>query len=134
VIFMIVRGFVRCRCCQQRVLQNPCDFASWDYVQQEALAVPPQVDMLILLNFCDKKDSWSVKAPEVEEFIQSLQRTNVGSLQTCMPIGFGLRVIHTFFNLPFLRMQVRCRFVSLACSNDASFVRLLICRGCRMQL
>lgn len=84
---------------------------SWtfDYVQRELHKVPPHIPVLVLANHCDMAHHRTVTADHVTYFIESCERppgsAQVRYAESSMRNGFGLKLLHKFFNLPFLQLQ-----------------------------
>ncbi|KAH0564304.1 rab-like protein 6 [Cotesia glomerata] len=82
---------------------------SWtfDYVQRELPKIPDHIPVIVLGNHCDMSHHRTVTADRVTYFIDSLtERTaQVRYAESSMRNGFGLKLLHKFFNLPFLQLQ-----------------------------
>ncbi|XP_069696398.1 rab-like protein 6 [Periplaneta americana] len=84
---------------------------SWtfDYVQRELPKVPPHIPVLVLANHCDMAHHRTVTSDHVTYFIESHERppgsAQVRYAEASMRNGFGLKLLHKFFNLPFLQLQ-----------------------------
>nr|CAD7459588.1 unnamed protein product [Timema tahoe] len=84
---------------------------SWtfDYVQRELPKVPDHIPVLVLANHCDMAHHRTVTPDHVTYFIESFHRppgsAQVRYSESSMRNGFGLKLIHKFFNLPFLQLQ-----------------------------
>ncbi|GLG97899.1 Putative GTP-binding protein Parf [Gryllus bimaculatus] len=97
---------------------------SWtfDYVQRELPKVPNHIPVLVLANHCDMSHHRTVTGDHVTYFIDTLNRPS-GSAQVryaeaSMRNGFGLKLLHKFFNLPFLQLQKETLLRQLE-TNDA---------------
>ncbi|OXU22229.1 hypothetical protein TSAR_004248 [Trichomalopsis sarcophagae] len=80
---------------------------TFDYVQRELPKVPSHIPVIVLGNHCDMSHHRTVTADHVTYFIDSLgERTaQVRYAESSMRNGFGLKLLHKFFNLPFLQLQ-----------------------------
>ncbi|XP_066594854.1 rab-like protein 6 [Prorops nasuta] len=82
---------------------------SWtfDYVQRELPKIPTHIPVIVLGNHCDMAHHRTVTADHVTYFIDSLQNraAQVRYAESSMRNGFGLKLLHKFFNLPFLQLQ-----------------------------
>nr|CAD7414400.1 unnamed protein product [Timema poppensis] len=84
---------------------------SWtfDYVQRELPKVPDHIPVLVLANHCDMAHHRTVTPDHVTYFIESFHRppgsAQVRYSESSMRNGFGLKLLHKFFNLPFLQLQ-----------------------------
>ncbi|XP_020291966.1 rab-like protein 6 [Pseudomyrmex gracilis] len=82
---------------------------SWtfDYIQRELPKIPSHIPVIVLGNHCDMSHHRTVTADHVTYFIDSLhERTaQVRYAESSMRNGFGLKLLHKFFNLPFLQLQ-----------------------------
>lgn len=80
---------------------------TFDYVQRELPKVPSHIPVIVLGNHCDMSHHRTVTADHVTYFIDSLgdRTAQVRYAESSMRNGFGLKLLHKFFNLPFLQLQ-----------------------------
>lgn len=80
---------------------------TFDYVQRELPKVPGHIPVIVLGNHCDMAHHRTVTADHVTYFIDSLgdRAAQVRYAESSMRNGFGLKLLHKFFNLPFLQLQ-----------------------------
>nr|XP_033325829.1 rab-like protein 6 isoform X2 [Megalopta genalis] len=82
---------------------------SWtfDYVQRELPKIPSHIPVIVLGNHCDMAHHRTVTSDHVTYFIDSLHERSaqVRYTESSMRNGFGLKLLHKFFNLPFLQLQ-----------------------------
>ncbi|CAG9830804.1 unnamed protein product [Diabrotica balteata] len=81
---------------------------TFDYVQRELPKVPGHIPVIILSNHCDMSHHRSVTAEHVNYYIESIADTRSAQVrhsESSMRNGFGLKILHKFFNLPFLQLQ-----------------------------
>ncbi|KAJ8921949.1 hypothetical protein NQ315_008583 [Exocentrus adspersus] len=81
---------------------------TFDYVQRELPKVPGHIPVIILSNHCDMSHHRSVTADHVNFYIDSIassRSAQVRHSESSMRNGFGLKLLHKFFNLPFLQLQ-----------------------------
>ncbi|OQV21712.1 Rab-like protein 6 [Hypsibius exemplaris] len=84
---------------------------TFDYVKQEMERVPVALPVLILVNHRDMghHQSTSVNLDQVKSFILHMERPETAApvivAESSMRNGFGLKYLHKFFNLPFLKLQ-----------------------------
>ncbi|XP_066994196.1 rab-like protein 6 [Anabrus simplex] len=84
---------------------------SWtfDYIQRELPKVPNHIPVLVLANHCDMSHHRTITSDHVTYFIESFNRppgsAQVRYAEASMRNGFGLKLLHKFFNLPFLQLQ-----------------------------
>ncbi|KAL7303538.1 hypothetical protein TKK_0003701 [Trichogramma kaykai] len=80
---------------------------TFDYVQRELPKVPSHIPVIVLGNHCDMSHHRTVTSDHVTYFIESLgERTaQIRYAESSMRNGFGLKLLHKFFNLPFLQLQ-----------------------------
>lgn len=82
---------------------------SWtfDYVQRELPKIPGHIPVIVLGNHCDMSHHRSITADHVTYFIDSSSERSaqVRYAESSMRNGFGLKLLHKFFNLPFLQLQ-----------------------------
>lgn len=80
---------------------------TFDYVQRELPKIPSHIPVIVLGNHCDMSHHRTLTADHVTYFIESLgeRAAQVRYAETSMRNGFGLKLLHKFFNLPFLQLQ-----------------------------
>ncbi|XP_046670212.1 rab-like protein 6 [Homalodisca vitripennis] len=82
---------------------------SFDYVERELIKIPIHIPVLVLGNHCDMSHHRTVTADIVMSYIDSVQRpkgsAQVRYAEASMYNGFGLKLLHKFFCLPFLQLQ-----------------------------
>lgn len=81
---------------------------TFDYVQREMAKVPSHIPVIILSNHCDMSHHRTVTNDLISFYIESIQGTRTGTVrhtESSMRNGFGLKLLHKFFNLPFLQLQ-----------------------------
>ncbi|XP_012275492.1 rab-like protein 6 [Orussus abietinus] len=80
---------------------------TFDYVQRELPKIPSHIPVIVLGNHCDMSHHRTVTADLVTYFIDSLpeRAAQVRYAESSMRNGFGLKLLHKFFNLPFLQLQ-----------------------------
>lgn len=80
---------------------------TFDYVQRELPKIPGHIPVIVLGNHCDMSHHRSVTSDHVTYFIDSLsdRSAQVRYAESSMRNGFGLKLLHKFFNLPFLQLQ-----------------------------
>ena len=80
---------------------------TFDYVQRELPKIPSHIPVIVLGNHCDMSHHRNVTSDHVTYFIDSLgdRTAQVRYAETSMRNGFGLKLLHKFFNLPFLQLQ-----------------------------
>lgn len=101
---------------------------SFDYVEKELVKIPAHIPVLVLGNHCDMAHHRTVTADRVTYFIESVQRPE-GSAQiryaeSSMSNGFGLKLLHKFFCLPFLQLQRETLLQQLQRNQSESQVTL----------
>ncbi|KAF5287675.1 hypothetical protein FQA39_LY15775 [Lamprigera yunnana] len=81
---------------------------TFEYVQREITKVPSHIPIIILANHCDMSHHRTVTSDHVVYFIESIVSNRVAQVryaESSMRNGFGLKLLHKFFNLPFLQLQ-----------------------------
>jgi GTPase SAR1 family protein len=99
------------------------------YVLTEGLKVPRHVSILLCANFCDQADRRVISLSEIVEvasshfqravtpFVSSLTfgrqpdeglSCPVCVIETAMPTNYGLRPLHSYLNIPFTMLRVKC--------------------------
>jgi GTPase SAR1 family protein len=81
---------------------------TFDYVQRELPKVPSHIPVIILANHCDMAHHRTVTSDHVTFYIESIlssRSAQVRYSESSMRNGFGLKLLHKFFNLPFLQLQ-----------------------------
>ncbi|XP_017775665.1 PREDICTED: rab-like protein 6 [Nicrophorus vespilloides] len=83
---------------------------SWtfEYVQREMPKIPSHIPVIILANHCDMSHHRTVTSDHISYYIESIEGTRTAQVrysESSMRNGFGLKLLHKFFNLPFLQLQ-----------------------------
>ncbi|XP_015113659.1 rab-like protein 6 [Diachasma alloeum] len=80
---------------------------TFDYVQRELPKIPEHIPVIVLANHCDMSHHRAITSDKMTYFIDSLKgrTTQVRYAESSMRNGFGLKLLHKFFNLPFLQLQ-----------------------------
>lgn len=81
---------------------------TFEYVQRELPKVPGETPVLLLGNHCDMSHHRAISEGQALAFIEQAQETRHGKImygESSMRNGFGLRLLHKFLGLPFLRLQ-----------------------------
>lgn len=79
---------------------------TFEYVIKEISKVPTEIPILIFGNHCDMGHHRVVTSGQVDGLIEGLSR--IGEViygESSMRNGFGLRLLHKFLGLPFLKLQ-----------------------------
>ncbi|KZC09744.1 PREDICTED: rab-like protein 6 [Dufourea novaeangliae] len=89
------------------IMMDITKFWTFDYVQRELPKIPSHIPVIVLGNHCDMAHHRTVTADHVTYFIDSLHERSaqVRYAESSMRNGFGLKLLHKFFNLPFLQLQ-----------------------------
>nr|XP_023012991.1 rab-like protein 6 [Leptinotarsa decemlineata] len=81
---------------------------TFDYVQRELPKIPGHIPVIILSNHCDMSHHRTVTPDHISYYIESIAGTRSAQVrhsESSMRNGFGLKLLHKFFNLPFLQLQ-----------------------------
>ncbi|XP_028411007.1 rab-like protein 6 isoform X2 [Dendronephthya gigantea] len=82
---------------------------TFKYIERELPKVPLHIPVLILSNFLDMQEHRVVQREEILSFIKYYDRGSDAAIlqhgECSMKNGFGLKFIHKFFNIPFLKLQ-----------------------------
>lgn len=83
---------------------------SWtfDYVTREIPKIPPEIPILLLGNHCDMAHHRVVSIGQAQNLVETIcekRPSEVIYSESSMRNGFGLRLLHKFLGLPFLRLQ-----------------------------
>ncbi|XP_058129688.1 rab-like protein 6 [Anopheles ziemanni] len=81
---------------------------TFDYVCRELPKVPGDIPVLLLGNHCDMGHHRVITAEQVHGFVETAsaeRRAEIVYGDSSMRNGFGLRLLHKFFGVPFLYLQ-----------------------------
>ncbi|XP_050090317.1 rab-like protein 6 [Anopheles aquasalis] len=81
---------------------------TFDYVCRELPKVPSDIPVLLLGNHCDMGHHRVITPDQVHGFVETAARERRSELiygDSSMRNGFGLRLLHKFFGIPFLYLQ-----------------------------
>ncbi|XP_018332248.1 rab-like protein 6 [Agrilus planipennis] len=81
---------------------------TFDYIQRELPKIPGHIPVIILANHCDMSHHRTITPDHVLYYIESIvesRSAQVRYAESSMRNGFGLKLLHKFFNLPFLQLQ-----------------------------
>ncbi|XP_055703433.1 rab-like protein 6 [Phlebotomus papatasi] len=81
---------------------------TFDYVSRELPKVPPEIPVLVLGNHCDMNHHRVVSTGQAVALVEGFQADRPGEVlygESSMRNGFGLRLLHKFLGLPFLKLQ-----------------------------
>ncbi|XP_046644013.1 rab-like protein 6 isoform X1 [Daphnia pulicaria] len=82
---------------------------TFDYVKRELPKIPTTIPVMVLANHRDMGHHRCVSEDDVKFFIESLNRSKTDAQirfgESSMRNSFGLKLLHKFFNLPFLALQ-----------------------------
>ncbi|XP_035895503.1 rab-like protein 6 [Anopheles stephensi] len=81
---------------------------TFDYVCRELPKVPTDIPVLLLGNHCDMGHHRVITAEQVHGFVESAGQERKAEIvygDSSMRNGFGLRLLHKFFGIPFLYLQ-----------------------------
>eukprot|EP01084_Bolivina_argentea_P113355 202044_1 len=77
-----------------------------DYVKNNISLIPQGIDCVILFGKKDLHSLWTLTDNEIDSFM-CIQPKNVRSLQISLQDCYGMKELHSFFNVPFLRMKAK---------------------------
>lgn len=81
---------------------------TFDYVVKELSQVPDDLPVVVLGNHCDMQHHRQVHSHHIEQALQHAKLTRTAPVryaESSMRNGFGLRLLHKFLSVPFLRLQ-----------------------------
>ena len=83
---------------------------TYDYVIQNLPLVPHEIPVLVMANFMDNQENRVVGETTGMKSIHSAARRPLAAapvvvIESSLKDGFGLKMVHQFFNLPFLSLQ-----------------------------
>ncbi|XP_058461938.1 rab-like protein 6 isoform X2 [Malaya genurostris] len=81
---------------------------TFDYVCRELPKVPEDIPVLLLGNHCDMGHHRVVSKDQIQGFIEEISQRRSAEIvygDSSMRNGFGLRLLHKFFGIPFLYLQ-----------------------------
>ncbi|XP_055390375.1 rab-like protein 6 [Condylostylus longicornis] len=81
---------------------------TFDYVIRELPKVPADIPVLVLGNHCDMSHHRVISVGQAQDFVESNlegRSSEIIYAESSMRNGFGLRLLHKFLGLPFLRLQ-----------------------------
>eukprot|EP01080_Neovahlkampfia_damariscottae_P011532 gene11532-4785_t len=78
---------------------------TFEYIKDEIERIPNNIDFIVLANFYDLSDKRVVTEEEIEKFKKSSKR-KIRVIPTSMKNCFGLKQLHTYLQLPFLKMKI----------------------------
>ncbi|XP_053685363.1 rab-like protein 6 [Sabethes cyaneus] len=103
---------------------------TFDYVCRELPKVPADIPVLLLGNHCDMGHHRVISKDQVQGFIEEVSQNRSAEIvygDSSMRNGFGLRLLHKFFGIPFLYLQRNALEASLKKNEqDADICRLEI--------
>ena len=72
-----------------------------DYVQKHIASIPNGIDCVILFGKKDLSRLWTLTQGEIEEFMAK-QPKNIRHIQVSLADCYGMKELHSFFNVPFI--------------------------------
>lgn len=82
---------------------------TFKYIQSEIPKIPKQLPILVVANHRDQGHHRTVSSEQVKSFLEGLNRDPIDGMivytEASMKNGFGLKLIESFFNVPFLKLQ-----------------------------
>ncbi|XP_055530323.1 rab-like protein 6 [Wyeomyia smithii] len=103
---------------------------TFDYVGRELPKVPGDIPVLLLGNHCDMGHHRVISKDQIQGFIEEASQKRTAEIvygDSSMRNGFGLRLLHKFFGIPFLYLQRNALEASLKKNEqDADICRLEI--------
>ncbi|XP_073942813.1 rab-like protein 6 [Choristoneura fumiferana] len=81
---------------------------TFEYVVKELSRVPADLPVVILGNHCDMQHHRQVHPHHIEQALEHAKLTRTAAVryaESSMRNGFGLRLLHKFLSVPFLRLQ-----------------------------
>ncbi|XP_028038750.1 rab-like protein 6 isoform X2 [Bombyx mandarina] len=81
---------------------------TFEYVVKELSQVPADLPVVILGNHCDMQHHRQVHSHHIEQALHNAKQIRTAPVryaESSMRNGFGLRLLHKFLSIPFLRLQ-----------------------------
>ncbi|CAH4014938.1 unnamed protein product [Pieris brassicae] len=81
---------------------------TFDYVVKELSRIPADLPIMLLGNHCDMQHHRQVHSHHIEQALHNAKMTRTAPIryaESSMRNGFGLRFLHKFLSVPFLRLQ-----------------------------
>uniref|UniRef100_A0A1E1WEN4 GTP-binding protein Parf n=1 Tax=Pectinophora gossypiella TaxID=13191 RepID=A0A1E1WEN4_PECGO len=81
---------------------------TFEYVVKELSRVPADLPVVVLGNHCDMQHHRQVHPHHIEQALSHAKMTRTAPIryaESSMRNGFGLRLLHKFLSVPFLRLQ-----------------------------
>ncbi|XP_072936113.1 rab-like protein 6 [Epargyreus clarus] len=81
---------------------------TFEYVVKELSRVPADLPVVVLGNHCDMQHHRQVHSHHIDQALHNAKLTRTAPIryaESSMRNGFGLRLLHKFFSVPFLRLQ-----------------------------
>ncbi|KRY47455.1 Rab-like protein 6 [Trichinella britovi] len=83
---------------------------TWDYVKTELPRIPSHIPVLVLANKLDVQSGREVAEDSCRLFLYDFARSSRSAVvrygEASMRNGFGLKLLHLFFNVPFLLLEL----------------------------